>query len=502
MSSATFAGNASGLFNIIAANIVGPIAANTATVANTANVSLSVANSAQPNITSVGTLTSLVVSGDTTSGNFIGNLSGTASSATVANTVSVAAQPNITSVGTLTSANINGLVNVTGLGGIFTSGGVTNPTGNGVSAGTVGNNPVIVLSSQQASANNKIWDTYVDGTGVYYGRIKNDTGTVSNNWLRVTRDSMTVNTISLLSNTAVTGTLSATSLAGDGGNITNIAAGNISAINSIANIPHYFLFGNAAPGSQPVKYAANFYFNPSNNYLYMGGNANVTGNITIGGSISAANLSGDGSGITNLTISNVNTVLASSGSNHYLFAGNVAGGSQSIQYVSNVYVNPSLNTMYVNGNLNSSNLTSTNLTSGNLTSNNIVVNDTLTLSNGFTMTGGATESFVPVTGTSTTALNLTSSGVFNVTLSQNSTAAFSSINTNNNFITGITVFVTQGTTGYTFSSATVNGGGTLTIKWAGGTVPTPSTSATDVFTFSIAKVGGVYTVYGQSIKFA
>jgi hypothetical protein len=85
---------------------------------------------AQPNITSVGTLTSLAVTGNISSGNanlgnavianfFIGsganltsipagNISGQVANALVAGTVYTNAQPNITSVGTLTSANVTG----------------------------------------------------------------------------------------------------------------------------------------------------------------------------------------------------------------------------------------------------------------------------------------------------------------------------------------------------------------------------------------------------------
>jgi len=85
---------------------------------------------AQPNITSVGTLTSLAVTGNISSGNanlgnavianfFIGsganltsipagNISGQVANALIAGTVYTNAQPNITSVGTLTSANVTG----------------------------------------------------------------------------------------------------------------------------------------------------------------------------------------------------------------------------------------------------------------------------------------------------------------------------------------------------------------------------------------------------------
>jgi hypothetical protein len=91
---------------------------------------------AQPNITSVGTLTSLTVTGalDVTTGVITGdggglsnvaggNITGQSANALVAGTVYTAAQPNITSVGTLTSLAVTGNItsgNVAGTGGVFT----------------------------------------------------------------------------------------------------------------------------------------------------------------------------------------------------------------------------------------------------------------------------------------------------------------------------------------------------------------------------------------------
>jgi hypothetical protein len=72
------------------------------------------------NITGVGTLTSLTVSGTIT-----GNLSGSATTATTAGTVTTAAQPNITSVGTLTSLTINGNATLGTVANVHISGGST-----------------------------------------------------------------------------------------------------------------------------------------------------------------------------------------------------------------------------------------------------------------------------------------------------------------------------------------------------------------------------------------
>lgn len=114
-----FSGNGSGLTHIAGANITG--------WAPNANIANTVASNAQPNITSVGTLTSLVVTGNiSSSGAYIGdggllsnihggNITGTISNANLAVTVSNAAQPNITSLGTLSSLVVTGNINSSGV---------------------------------------------------------------------------------------------------------------------------------------------------------------------------------------------------------------------------------------------------------------------------------------------------------------------------------------------------------------------------------------------------
>ena len=88
----------------------------TATTANFANYAGNVTVSSQPNITSVGTLTSLSVAGNVTAGNanlgnsavanfFTGRFYGNANTA---GTVTTNAQPNITSVGTLSNLSVAG----------------------------------------------------------------------------------------------------------------------------------------------------------------------------------------------------------------------------------------------------------------------------------------------------------------------------------------------------------------------------------------------------------
>lgn len=171
-----FNGSGAGLTSIPAANVTGTLSVNTTGYAAT------VSTNAQPNITSVGTLSSLTVTANIGGGNILtgglvsatgtvtgsqfngsgagltsipaANVTGTLSVNTTgyAATVSTAAQPNITSVGTLSSlavtANVTGgnlltggLVSAAGAitGAAITGTSLTVSTGN-ISGGNINNN--------------------------------------------------------------------------------------------------------------------------------------------------------------------------------------------------------------------------------------------------------------------------------------------------------------------------------------------------------------------------
>jgi len=170
--------------NIITANLNG-----NATTAGT------VVTAAQPNITSVGTLTSLTVSGNITAGNVDGgNL---VSANFLQGTVITAAQPNITSVGTLTSLTVSGNANVGNIGatnGVFTGnltvGNIVNngynirSVGTGIAAaGTVQGNATAItkefnlVSSVPSSSNGVVLPTAVAGMAI---SIVNSTSTTMN----------------------------------------------------------------------------------------------------------------------------------------------------------------------------------------------------------------------------------------------------------------------------------------------------------------------------------
>jgi hypothetical protein len=158
-------GNGFGLTNITGANVTGTVAnATYAVTAGSTTTAGTVTTAAQPNITSVGTLTSLSVSGTVTAANITantgvfsgngagltnlpgGNVTGTVANATYATsagTVTTASQSNITSVGTLTSLDVSGNItaaNITANTGVFAgnAAGLTNIPGGNVT-GTVAN---------------------------------------------------------------------------------------------------------------------------------------------------------------------------------------------------------------------------------------------------------------------------------------------------------------------------------------------------------------------------
>jgi hypothetical protein len=150
-----FIGNGSSLSSLAGSNVTGTVAnANYSVSAGSATTAGTVTTNAQPNINSVGTLANLSVTGNISSGNAnLGNLviasyfSGDGSlltgipSGTTAVTVTGNAQPNITSVGTLTTLTVSGNAN---LGNVITT---IITTGANTIAGTITGNWTLTAGS-------------------------------------------------------------------------------------------------------------------------------------------------------------------------------------------------------------------------------------------------------------------------------------------------------------------------------------------------------------------
>ena len=148
-----FASNATASNNVVTVNTYGNVKAGwfigngsqlTGVVSSSATTAGTVTTAAQPNITSVGTLSSLTVTGTATAGNLstggtatvTGNL--TAANANLGNlatanyvtgTLTTAAQPNITTVGTLTALALTGKLSANSSNG--TTNQVLTSSGNG-----------------------------------------------------------------------------------------------------------------------------------------------------------------------------------------------------------------------------------------------------------------------------------------------------------------------------------------------------------------------------------
>jgi hypothetical protein len=99
------------------ANVTANLSAGNITATDISGTTLggTLTTAAQPNITSVGTLSSLAVSGTITGGNIFAN-SGTVGANLLTGTLTTASQPNVTSVGSLTSLTIaaNGNISMSG----------------------------------------------------------------------------------------------------------------------------------------------------------------------------------------------------------------------------------------------------------------------------------------------------------------------------------------------------------------------------------------------------
>ena len=298
-----FSGSGNNLSNIQAANISG-------TVANS-NYSLyagTVLTNAQPNITSVGTLSSLTVTGNLSAGNanlgnlttsnfFSGNgsllssltganITGQVANALVAGTVYTAAQPNITSVGLLTALSVgpNSSITLTGTSGYVKA--------------------------------NSIQGT--DGVNAIYPAYSGVTGAVG------ITGNLTVG-IGIAANITANGNVTANYFIGNGSSLTSIAGANVTGQVANATVAGT-VYTNAQPNITSVGTLSNLtsngtinFTNASNVSLGAVGNVKITGGTanyvlsTDGsGNLSWVAQSGGGGGAANITIESEGNVLTSS----------------------------------------------------------------------------------------------------------------------------------------------------------------------------------------------
>jgi len=408
ISSSLFTGNGNGLYDLVGANVTGQV--------GNALLSGTVYTAAQPNITSVGTLTSLTVTGNITSGNanlgnlvtanfFSGNgslLTGITVSAgnTIVNgnsnvvvtangnvTTSVAGNANVLIV-TGTGANIAGTLNVTGnatVGNIVTSG----------SGGNVSNVNVISANTFIASGNITATNINTTGSGGNIGNanvISANTFTASGN---ITAG-----------NANLGNSVTANFFIGSGANLTSIPAGNIS-----GQVANALIAGTVYTAAQP-------------NITSVGTltSVAVTGNITSGnanlGNLVTANFfSGNGSLLTGITVSAGNSIVNGNSNVSVVANGNItmsSAGNANIVIVTGTGMNIA-GTLNATGNTTLGNLV-TSGSGGNITNANVISGNTFIASGNITAgnitTGGGT-------GGNITGANVISANIVTATISAN-----------------------------------------------------------------------------------
>jgi len=159
------------------------------------------------------------------------------------------------------------------------------------------------------------------------------------------------------------------------------------------------------------------------------------------------------------------------------------------------------------------NFSESGLTYGNVQVNNSIVGGTLAVTGNSTFTGDVTiagnlkvqemsEDVIDVAlSSNVAALDYSTGNIFWITSTPSAAMTWSITNapTVNGRTFTITGFVTQGATGYIPSTLNVNGSA-ATIKWFGGTSPTPTSSSgkIDIFNFTLIYRGSAWTALGNA----
>lgn len=281
----TFVGNGAGLTNIAGANVQGPVAnatyATQAASSGVANTAQQVSGNAQANITSLGTLTSLAVTGTVQGGNlatvgtvsatgnitgayFVGNgslltgITTTYGNANVATFLAAFGSNTISTTGTITSGNVQG-------GNLITAGVIT-ATGNIAGNYFIGNGSLLTGISGSGSYSNanatSLLANFGSNTIVTTGNVS--FGNITATGMITTGASGNVSNVNyLLANVvSATGNITGNYFVGNGSLLTGISGGG--GTPGGANTQIQYNNANAFAGN------ANFTFN------------NATGNINLG----------------------------------------------------------------------------------------------------------------------------------------------------------------------------------------------------------------------------
>ena len=406
-------------------NLSGNITSGNANLGNLASanyLSGVLTTAAQPNITSVGTLSNLTVTGNTLSGNVYAN-SGTIGASLLTGTLTTAAQPNITSVGTLSSLSVTGNLSsgnadlgnlatanyFSGNGSLLTGIAGANVTGN-VANANYANFAGTAFDVSGSNVTGQVGNALIAGT-VYTNAQPNITSVGTLSSLSVTGNTLSGNVY------ANSGTIGANLLTGNliTGTLTTNAQPNITSVGTLSNLA---VTGNISSGNADLgNLATANYFSGNGGQLSGITGGNVTGqvgNALVAGTVytnAQPNITSVGT-LSNLTVTG-NTlsgnVYANSGTiGANLITGNLITGTLTTNAQPNITSVGTLSNLAVTGNLSSGNADLGNLATANY------FTGTLTTNAQPNITSVGTLSNLSVTGNTSTG-NLSATGGISAT---------------------------------------------------------------------------------------
>jgi len=418
----------------------------------------------------------------------------TSNAAVTSGTVTTNAQPNITSVGTLTSLTVSG--NVTA-GNILTDN-LLYANGSPWSLGGGGGGATVTVSSNPPSSPTEgaLWvDSDTGDMSVYFG----------NAWAAITAQTSTAETVTANNQPNITSVGTLTSLVVSG----NVTSGNVKTDNLLYANGDPYSFGGAVAvsGIAPVSPSEgdlwldnntgemSIYF--SNAWATVGGGAtpsipagsssqvqfNANGlfstnaNFTFDTStetLSVSKISSNGAALFSITGSNVSGQVANS-----LVSGTVYSSAQ-----------PNITSVGTLANLTVSG-------SATFSGANLNVSGAATFS-GLVTTSSSSEVIQPKSSATGVVVHDISVGTsfYHTTPSANFTANFTNVPTTNDRVLVVALVVVQGSTAYVPNAVQIDGAA-QTIKWLAGAAPTGNASKTDIISFSLVRTGSAWVVFGQ-----
>ena len=441
-------GNGSLLSNITGANVTGTVAnAAFATAAGSATTAVTVTGNAQANITSVGTLSGLSVSGNTASGNLLTTGQVTATGNITGNYILGNGSQLTGLPATYGNANVTALLSNLGANSISTTGNVTAANFFGNVVGNIIGNVVVPGSNTAVLIN----DSGNIGTGA--GFTFNTAG----------------NLLTVPGPVSAVGNVTGNYILGNGSQLTGLPAtyGNANVVSLLA-----------AFGSNSISTTGNV---DAGNVLI--GDLLGAGNVTATGNVTGAYILGNGSLLSNITGANVTGTVANAtfavSSGSATTAATVTGNAQA-----NITSVGTLTSLSVTGNTTTGNLLTGGIVSavGNVTGNYFIGNgsqltglpatygnaDVVSLlaafgSNSISTTGNVTASYVIGNGSllsNITGANVTGT-VANATFAVSSGSATTAITVTGNAqanITSVGTLTSLSVTGTVSSGNVVNTG--------------------------------------------